>query len=163
MSRIGTRTLCKVSIFLIFNLGWYSVQLHTLSISWLLARGGVDGCGGYMINRQNPLLLSVMKVICHWWRPLLTKSQFFCPYFFFLSFFFFFFAFLCLGLSLFGFSICFINRNLYFLAQQRTGNLLKVMGYGLFQKKSKQVTEGCEDIDFPGILKKEHVEIPEVN
>ena len=26
--------------------------------------GGVDGHGGYIPNRENPLLLSVMKVIC---------------------------------------------------------------------------------------------------
>ena len=30
---------------------------------------------------------------------------------------------------------------------------------GLFQKKSKQV----EDLEFPGVLKKDHVEIPGVN
>ena len=33
----------------------------------------------------------------------------------------------------------------------------------IFQKKSKQVTERVEDIDFSGILKKGHVEIPGVN
>ena len=147
MSRIGTCTLCKVSIFYyLFNFGWYSVQLHILSISWLLARGGVDGRGGYILNKQNPVLSSVMKVICH------------CVLIF--SFFSFNFLFLCLGLFLFGFVICCINQNLYFLAQQRTGNLLKVMGYGLFQKKSKQVIGlTAENIDFPGILKKEHVDI----
>ena len=65
---------------------------------------------------------------------------------------------------LFGFVICCINRNLYFPAQERNGNLLKVMGYWLFQKKSKEVTWlTAEDIDFPGILKKEHVEIPGVS
>ena len=36
-------------------------------------------------------MLSVMKVTCHCWRSLLTKSQPFCPYFFFLSFLFLFF------------------------------------------------------------------------
>ena len=65
MSRIGTCTLCKVSIFYyLFNLCWYSVQIHILSISLLLAKGGVDSRGVYILNRQNPVL-SVMKVICH--------------------------------------------------------------------------------------------------
>ena len=125
----------------LFHLGWYSVQLHIFSISWLLARGGVDSRWGHILNRQNPPLCA-MKVICHCWRSLLTKIQLFCPYFSFISFLsFLFFNFFCLLLFLFGFAICCINRNLYFLVQQRTGNLLKVMGYGLFQKKSKQVTE----------------------
>ena len=151
MSRTGTRTLCKLSIFYyLFNLGWYSVQLDIFPISWLLASSGVDGIWGHILNRQNLLLLSVMKTICHCWRSLLTKSWLFCPYFFFISFlsflfsFLHFFAFLCLGSFLFGFFICCINWNLYFLAQQRTGNLIKMMGYGLLQKKSKQVTEGWQ-------------------
>ena len=114
MSRISTRTLCKVSIFYyLFNLGWYSVQLHILSSSWLLARAGVDGHGRYILNRQNPLLLSVMKVICHCWWSLITNLSLLLL----LLFFKFFCAFLCLGLFLFGLVICCINRNLYFLAQ----------------------------------------------
>ena len=46
-----------------------------------------------------------------------------------------------------------------------TGHLLKVttQSNGLFQKKSKQVIEGVDDINIPGMLKKEHVEIPGVN
>ena len=166
MSRIGTRTLCNIP-YLIFNLSWYSVQLHILSMSWLLARLGVDGHGGYILNRKNPLLLNVMKVICHCWRSLLTTSQLFGPYFFYFPFlsFFFFFCIFIFRIILFGFVICCINRNLYFLAQQRTGNLLKVMGYGLFQKKTQTSDRGLtvEDINFPGILKKEHVEIPGFN
>ena len=36
---------------------------------------------------------------------------------------------------------------------------------GLFQKKSKYLSTGAgvEDMEFPGVLKKEHVEIPGVN
>ena len=45
----------------------------------------------------------------------------------------------------------------------RAGFLLKVIGYGLFHKKSKQVTERVEDIDFSGILTKGLLEIPGVN
>ena len=46
-----------------------------------------------------------------------------------------------------------------------TSHLLKVttQSNGLFQKKSKQVIEGVDDINIPGMLKKEHVEIPAVN
>ena len=41
------------------------------------------------------------------------------------------------------------------------GYLLKVIGYGLFQKKSKQVTERVKDLS--GILRKGLLEIPGVN
>ena len=43
------------------------------------------------------------------------------------------------------------------------GYLLEVIGYGLFQKKSKQVTERDKDIDLSGILRKGLLEIPGVN
>ena len=43
------------------------------------------------------------------------------------------------------------------------GYLLKVIDYGLFQKKSKHVTERVEDIDLSGILRKGRLEIPGVN
>ena len=150
--RIGTCTLCKVSIFYyLFNLGWYSVQLHILSISWLLSRGGVDGRGGYIFNRQNPVLSSMMKVICHCWRPLLTISVNFLnlifSFFSFLSFFF--FLVFMFRIILFRFVICCINRNLYFLAQQRTGNLLKVMGSISAKIQTRDIGFTVQNIDFP--------------
>ena len=36
-----------------------------------------------------------------------------------------------------------------------------IMHIGLFQKKN--LTRGVEDMEFPGVLKKEHVEIPGVS
>ena len=105
LSRIGTCReqvhvpYVKEAFFYLFNLGWYSVQLHILSISWLLARGGVDGRGGYILNRQKPsLLLSAMKVICHCWRSLLTKSQLFVLIYFYYYYYYYYYYYFYLDL-----------------------------------------------------------------
>ena len=88
----------------------------------------------------------------------------------FLSFFFFFFGFVvffCLHVQLFllGFVICCNGNLIYFLDGWSSGDWSLAQGdyterWAIFyiQKKSKQVTEVIEGIDFPGILKKEHME-----
>ena len=124
----------------LFHLGWYSAPLHIFSISWVLARSGVDSRWGYILNRQNPILLSVMKVICDCWRSLLTKMHLFCPYFIFFYFFYFFFAFLCLLLFLFGFVICRINRTFISLLSRGQVTCSRWWAMGCFRKKFK-VTE----------------------
>ena len=91
-------------------------------------------------------------------------SLFFLFFFSFL-FFFFFFVFLCLGLFLFGFVIYCINWNLYFLAQTGNRNLDQGDGLWVISEKIQTSDRGLtvEDVEFPGILKKEQVEIPGVN
>ena len=111
---------------------------------------------------------------------------FFCPYFFFCFFFIFsifslFFLFVCLFVCLFFlfvtffflFRITFIricylcNVNLLYFLDEESLVLVTwskwLRSNELFQKKSKQAAEGVKNIDFPGVLKKEHVEIPVVN
>ena len=85
--------------------------------------------------------------------------------FFFSFLFFFFFVFLCLGLFLFGFVIYCINWNLYFLAQTGNWNLDQGDGLWVISEKIQTSDRGLtvEDVEFPGILKKEQVEIPGVN
>ena len=79
---------------------------------------------------------------------MVPKNELFCPYFFF---FFSFLSFFLFFLFVFLFRIIFIwfctNRNLYFLDEKRSAGLLTCsqgdgICYGLFQKISKQVTEG---------------------
>ena len=86
---------------------------------------------------------------------------------FFLLSFILFVAFFCLQLFLSGFVIC-CNRNLlYLLDEVSSGDWSLAQGDYTGQRaipeKIQTGDKGVNDIDFPGILKKEHVEIPEVN
>ena len=106
---------------------------------------------GDIRNRQNPLLLSMMKVICHccWWS---LRVNFFVLIFSFS----FFFAFFLFRIILIWFCT---NWNLYFLDEESSAEG-DGLCYGRFRKKPKQVTEDwghrfSRDIK----LMKEHVEI----
>ena len=145
---------------MVFN----AVQLHIYCPLAFWSGGGQlewrEGGGYIYLNRQNSLILSRTKFICHNLFDGPLEFILFCIFFF--SFFFLFFAFLCLGLPLLllEFVTC-CNRNLYFLDEEKSCHLLKVTTKQWDTNRWWQ--GGVEDIDFPEMLKKEHVEIPWVN
>ena len=122
-----------------------------------MAVGGGGG-EGYTLNRQNPLLLSVMKVIFHCWWSL--RINFFVLNFPFSFSFFFVFSFLFFFFDFFLFRIFFIwiyiNQNLFFLEKESllswTGNLLTRWWSLSYSRKSQDKWKMVEDIHFPGIL-----------
>ena len=100
---------------------------------------------------QNPLLLSMAKVIC-----CCMLMVFFCPYFFCFYFSFLFFSYICFIFFLFKFRIIlFLSET--FISQKRKAqdwslaqSDYRPMGYSPVEKIQIQVTEGVDTADLAG-------------
>ena len=121
-------------------------------------------------------------VLCWQYRRVnFFLSLLFLLFFFIFSIFSLFCLFVCLFVCLFFLFVTFLflfritfiricylcNGNLLYFLDEESLVLVTwskwLRSNELFQKKSKQAAEGVKNIDFPGVLKKEHVEIPVVN
>ena len=57
----------------------------------------------------------------------------------------------------------FCRWNVLFQEKSKQGRLIELKVIGLLKKKIQRLPVEVKDMEFPGVLKKEHVKIPGVN